>query len=109
MKIIGIDKAKGCDYTAIRFNNGSQIKVIPNNKGVVRGLRANRKPVDDYCGLERLGIPIMDNKGKYRSLSDILMDLSKKFNSTYRSEKYKKRVKNRNKLYNKLKKLGRRL
>ena len=73
MNLIGIDKAKGCDYTAITFNNGSEIKVIPNN-GSVRGLR-----------------------------SRMVLVVDKKY------DKYLKRVNNRNKLYNKLKKLGRRL
>ncbi|WP_252241585.1 phage tail tape measure protein [Clostridium sp. ZBS18] len=62
-----------------------------------------------YDSLKKLGIPMLDSNNKYRSLSDILVDLSKKFNSTYRNEKYRKRMVNRNKLYNKLQKLGRRL
>lgn len=73
MNLIGIDIAKGCDYTAITFNNSSEIKVIPNN-GSIRGLR-----------------------------SKLLLVVDKEY------DKYKKRMKNRNKLYNKLKKLGRRL
>ncbi|HBJ1650420.1 TPA: hypothetical protein LA460_000324 [Clostridium botulinum] len=39
MNLIGIDKDKGCDYTAITFNNGSEIKAIHNNESV-RGLRS---------------------------------------------------------------------
>lgn len=74
MELIGIDKAKGCDYTGVTFINGSEIKVIPNDKGVVRGLR-----------------------------SRILLVVDKEY------DKYLKRINNRNKLYNKLKKLGRRL
>ncbi|WP_252225251.1 MULTISPECIES: hypothetical protein [unclassified Clostridium] len=88
MDLIGIDKAKACDYTSVTFINGSEIKAS-NNNDVVRGLRRNLKLYDDYCDLERLGIPIMDNKCEYRSLSDILVDLSKKINSIYRSDKYK--------------------
>ncbi|OSA95717.1 UNVERIFIED_ORG: hypothetical protein B2H93_04665 [Clostridium botulinum] len=81
MNLIGMDKAKGCDYTAITFNNSSEIKVIPNN-GNVRGLRRKLQLYDDSSWFS-------DN--------------------IYSFVKYKKRMKNRNKLYKKLKKLGRRL
>ncbi|MBZ9693316.1 hypothetical protein [Clostridium sp. M14] len=82
MNIIGIDKARGCDYTAVRFNNGSEIKIIPNNDNGVRGLRRNLKLYDDSSWF-----------------SDDIHSFIK----------YQKRVKNRNRLYNKLKRLGRRI
>ncbi|MBN1074722.1 hypothetical protein DVV91_10245 [Clostridium botulinum] len=82
MNIIGIDIAKGCDYTSVTFGNDSEIKATPNNKGVVRGLRRNLKLYDDYAWLP---------------------------NDNYSFIKYLKRINNRNKLYNKLKRLGRRL
>ncbi|WP_252251196.1 hypothetical protein [Clostridium sp. VAP52] len=74
MNIIGIDIAKGCDYTGVTFGNGSKIEIIPSDNNNIRGLR-----------------------------SKIFLVVDKKY------DKYLKRIKNRNKLYNKLKKLGRRL
>ncbi|MBY6838739.1 hypothetical protein [Clostridium botulinum] len=73
MNFIRIDKASGCDYTGVTFNNGSKIETIPSDNNI-RGLR-----------------------------SRILLVVDKEY------DKYLKRINNRNKLYNKLKKLGRRL